>query len=74
MGRDRLLRLGGCVRGVCAARSRTPAPICAASELPTTMTGTVDLALEGISSQEAAQRLATDGPNELPSSKKRNLL
>ncbi|MGZ4691076.1 MAG: cation-translocating P-type ATPase [Acidimicrobiia bacterium] len=38
------------------------------------MTGTVDLALEGISSQEAAQRLATDGPNELPSSKKRNLL
>ncbi|MGZ6976442.1 MAG: HAD-IC family P-type ATPase, partial [Acidimicrobiia bacterium] len=38
------------------------------------MTGTVDLALEGISSREAAQRLATDGPNELPSSKKRNLL
>ena len=37
------------------------------------MTGTVDAALAGISSREAAQRLAADGPNELPTAKKRNI-
>ncbi|MGD9700946.1 MAG: cation-translocating P-type ATPase [Acidimicrobiia bacterium] len=33
----------------------------------------VDVTLAGLSSQEAARRLAADGPNELPSAKKRNL-
>ena len=38
------------------------------------MTATQDVVLRGISSQEAAQRLAEDGPNELPTARKRNLL
>lgn len=38
------------------------------------MTGILDAALEGVSSQEAARRLVADGPNELPTARKRNLL
>jgi Ca2+-transporting ATPase len=37
------------------------------------MTDLKDIGLEGISSAEAAQRLAADGPNELPTAMKRNL-
>ncbi len=37
------------------------------------MTATQDLVLAGLTSQEAALRLAADGPNELPTAKKRNL-
>src|SRR5512140_3819629 len=33
-----------------------------------------DIGLAGLSSAEAAARLARDGPNELPTAKKRNLL
>ena len=33
-----------------------------------------DVTLIGLSAEEAAQRLATDGPNELPTAKRRNLL
>jgi Ca2+-transporting ATPase len=35
---------------------------------------TQGVTLAGLTSQEAARRLATDGPNELPSAKRRNLL
>jgi len=38
------------------------------------MTELRDIGLEGISSAEAAQRLAADGPNELPAARRRNLL
>jgi Ca2+-transporting ATPase len=38
------------------------------------MTETRDAVLTGLTSQEAARRLAADGPNELPTAKKRNLL
>ena len=38
------------------------------------MTATQGVALACLTSQEAARRLATDGPNELPTAKKRNLL
>ena len=38
------------------------------------MTETRDAVLSGLTSQEAARRLAADGPNELPTAKKRNLL
>ncbi|MGD9793597.1 MAG: cation-translocating P-type ATPase [Acidimicrobiia bacterium] len=34
----------------------------------------IDIAAGGLSAQEAAQRLATDGPNELPMARKRNLV
>src|SRR5512142_2870088 len=34
----------------------------------------MDVELTGLTSQEAAARLATEGPNELPTAKKRNLL
>ena len=33
-----------------------------------------DVTLSGLSAEQAAQRLATDGPNELPTSKRRNVL
>ncbi|HET9648218.1 MAG TPA: cation-translocating P-type ATPase [Microlunatus sp.] len=38
------------------------------------MTGAQDQALTGLTAQEAARRLAADGPNELPTAKPRNLL
>ena len=38
------------------------------------MTATQDVTLAGLTSREAAERLAVDGPNELPTAKKRNLL
>jgi Ca2+-transporting ATPase len=38
------------------------------------MIGAQDLALTGLTAQEAARRLAADGPNELPTAKPRNLL
>lgn len=38
------------------------------------MTELKDIGLQGITSAEAAARLAADGPNELPTAKKRNLL
>jgi P-type Ca2+ transporter type 2C len=38
------------------------------------MTAIQDVTLAGLTSQEAAERLAIDGPNELPTAKKRNLL
>lgn len=34
----------------------------------------VPVSLDGLSAQEAARRLAADGPNELPTAKRRNLL
>jgi Ca2+-transporting ATPase len=37
------------------------------------MIGAQDLALAGLTAQEAARRLAADGPNELPTAKPRNL-
>ena len=37
------------------------------------VTGTQGLELTGLTSQQAAERLAADGPNELPTAKKRNL-
>jgi Ca2+-transporting ATPase len=33
-----------------------------------------DIDMEGISTAEAAKRLAANGPNELPTTKKRNLV
>ena len=33
-----------------------------------------DTALQGLTAEQAAHRLAADGPNELPSAKRRNLL
>src|SRR5512135_2173059 len=38
------------------------------------MTATDEAVLTGLTSQEAAQRLAAEGPNELPTAKKRNLV
>src|SRR5512139_2436451 len=38
------------------------------------MTELKDIGLVGLTSAEATQRLAADGPNELPTAKKRNLL
>ena len=38
------------------------------------MTGTQDVMLAGLTAQEAARRLAAEGPNELPTARKRNLL
>jgi Cation transporter/ATPase, N-terminus len=38
------------------------------------MTAIQDVALSGLTAQQAAERLAADGPNELPTSRKRNLL
>src|SRR4029453_3627150 len=38
------------------------------------MIGAQDLALTGLTAQEAARRLAADGPNELPTAKPRNLV
>jgi Ca2+-transporting ATPase len=38
------------------------------------MTTTHEAVLTGLTSQEAAQRLAADGPNELPAARKRNLV
>ncbi|GAA2104076.1 HAD-IC family P-type ATPase [Microlunatus panaciterrae] len=38
------------------------------------MDATADLALVGLTTKEAARRLATEGPNELPTEKPRNLL
>lgn len=35
---------------------------------------TEDVAYAGVTSKEAARRLAADGPNELPTAKKRNVL
>jgi P-type Ca2+ transporter type 2C len=37
------------------------------------MTGTQDAVMTGVTSQEAAQRLAAEGPNELPTARKRSL-
>ena len=38
------------------------------------MTGLEEIGLAGLTSAEAAERLRADGPNELPTAKKRNLL
>ena len=38
------------------------------------MTTTKEVALTGLTSRQAAERLAADGPNELPAEKKRNLM
>ncbi|MGE5132510.1 MAG: cation-translocating P-type ATPase [Gemmatimonadota bacterium] len=38
-----------------------------------TVTGVLDVTLAGLTAREAAERLAADGPNELPTAKKRNL-
>jgi Ca2+-transporting ATPase len=37
------------------------------------MTAMQDVALSGLTAQQAAERLAADGPNELPTARKRNL-
>jgi Ca2+-transporting ATPase len=38
------------------------------------VTTTQDAVLTGLTSQQAAERLTADGPNELPAEKKRNLM
>ena len=46
----------------------------ASSDVKGLLVAEVDTALQGLTAEEAARRLAADGPNQLPSAKRRNLL